>query len=74
VKKTVEYWHWQYRSPTTGQVRRTLLPLTELEASRYANAERIEQTRMVLEVDDDLRRSAAKTEGRICDRKEQTGR
>jgi hypothetical protein len=74
VKKTVEYWHWRYRSPATGQVRRTLLPLTELEASRYANAERIEQTRMVLEVDDDLRRSAAKPERRGCDPAEETGR
>ena len=50
--KQVELWQWRYRSPKTGCSHKTLLPITEQEASMFPGAERIEGTLLMLEVDD----------------------
>lgn len=51
--KTVEYWRWRYRDPKTGRMCRTMFQLTAEEASRYADAERIDGTMLLREVDED---------------------
>ncbi len=51
--KQVEYWRWRYRDPKTGRVCRTVFQLTAEEASQYPNAERIDGTMLLREVDDD---------------------
>lgn len=52
MKKRVELWHWKYRSPKTGRMCRTLLPVSDQEAALYPNAERVEGTCLVIETDD----------------------
>ena len=52
-KVLVEFWHWRYEDPVTGQVRRTIAPMTVDEARRYPNAERIPGTLEFHEVDVD---------------------
>ena len=47
-----ELWHWRYRSPTTGRMCRTLLPISVEEAAYYPEPERVDGTRLVLEVDE----------------------
>jgi len=51
--KLVEYWRWRYRDPKSGRVCRTLFQLTEQEAARLPEAERIEGTMLLREVDAD---------------------
>ncbi len=52
--KQVEYWRWRYRDAQLGCIRRTTVGLTEEEAAAYPEAERIEGTRCLREVADDL--------------------
>jgi hypothetical protein len=47
----VEYWRWRYRDPNTGRICRTLFQLTAEEAAKYPEAERIEGTLLLREVD-----------------------
>jgi len=51
--KLVEYWRWRYRDPKSGRVCRTLFQLTEQEAARLPEAERIEGSMLLREVDAD---------------------
>ena len=53
AKKFVEYWRWRYRDPKTGRICRTLFQLTEREAAELQEAERIEGSMLLREVDDD---------------------
>jgi hypothetical protein len=52
-RKFVEYWRWRYRDPTTGRVCRTLFQLSEREAAKLPEAERIEGSMLLREVDAD---------------------
>jgi len=52
--KMVEYWRWRYRDPQLGCIRRTTVGLTEEEAASYPEAERIEGSLTLREVNDDL--------------------
>jgi hypothetical protein len=52
--KKVEYWRWRYRDPQLGCIRRTTAALTEEEAASYPEAERIEGSLTLHEVNDDL--------------------
>ena len=49
-RKFVEYWRWRYRDPTTGRVCRTLFQLSEREAAKLPEAERIEGSMLLREV------------------------
>lgn len=51
--KQVEYWRWRYRDPKSGRICRTMFQLTEEEAAQYPEAERIEGTLLMREVDED---------------------
>ena len=48
--KTVEYWRWRYRDPQLGCIRQTTVALTEEEGASYPEAERIEGSLTVREV------------------------
>jgi len=48
---TVELWQWRYRDASTGRVCRTALRLTAEEAARFPQAERIEGTLVLRQVD-----------------------
>jgi len=50
--KKIEYWRWRYRDPQTGRVCRTLFQLTAEEAAEYPQAERIEGTLLLREVEE----------------------
>jgi hypothetical protein len=52
--KKVECWRWRYRDPQLGCIRRTTAALTEQEAASYPEAERIEGSLTLHEVNDDL--------------------
>ena len=52
-RKFVEYWRWRYRDPKTGRVCRTLFQLSEREAAALPEAERIEGSMLLREVDGD---------------------
>ena len=51
--KFVEYWRWRYRDPKTGRICRTLFQLSEQEAAELPEAERIEGSMLLREVDSD---------------------
>jgi len=51
--KFVEYWRWRYRDPKTGRMCRTLFQLSEREAAELPEAERIEGSMLLREVDGD---------------------
>ena len=53
ARKLVEYWRWRYRDPKTGRMCRTLFQLTEREASELPQAQRIEGSMLLREVDAD---------------------
>ena len=53
--KQVEYWRWRYRDRKTGQIVRTMFQMTAAEASRYPEAERIDGTMLLRDVEDDFR-------------------
>jgi len=48
---TVEYWQWRYRDASTGRVCRTTFRMTAEEAAKYPQAERIDGTLLVREVE-----------------------
>ena len=50
--KKVEYWRWRYRDARTGELRRTMFQLTAEEAAKYPEAERIDGSMLLREVDD----------------------
>ena len=52
-RKFVEYWRWRYRDPKTGRMCRTLFQLSEREAAELPQAERIEGSMLLREVDGD---------------------
>jgi hypothetical protein len=52
--KTVKYWRWRYRDPQLGCIRHTTASMTEEEAAAYPEAERIDGSLTVREVDDAL--------------------
>ena len=52
-RKFVEYWRWRYRDPKTGRMVRTLFQLSEREAAELPQAERIEGSMLLREVDAD---------------------
>ncbi len=47
---TVEYWQWRYRDAGTGRVCRTTIRLTAEEATAYPQAERVEGTLLLRNV------------------------
>ena len=53
--KQVEYWRWRYRDRKTGQIVRTMFQMTVAEARRYPEAERIDGTMLLRDVEDDFR-------------------
>jgi hypothetical protein len=53
AQKFVEYWRWRYRDSKTGRVCRTLFQLTEREAAELPQAERIEGSMSLREVEVD---------------------
>jgi len=53
VTKLVEYWRWRYRDPKTGRVCRTLFQLTEAEARKLPDFERIPGSMLLREVEAD---------------------
>ena len=52
--KQVEYWRWRYRDRKTGQIARTMFQMTAAEARRYPEAERIDGTMLLRDVEDDF--------------------
>ena len=50
--RKVEYWQWRYRDPKTGRMCRTRILLTEEQAAKYPQAERIGSTMLLLAVDE----------------------
>ena len=50
--KTVKYWRWRYRDPQLGCIRHTTAAMTEEEAASYPEAERIDGSLTVCEVND----------------------
>jgi len=52
--KRVEHWRWRYRDLPTGQICRTTFQLTAEEAAGYPEAERIEGSMLLREVEDDV--------------------
>jgi hypothetical protein len=51
--KLVEYWRWRYRDTKSGRMVRTLFQLTEAEAAKLPEAERIEGSMLLRECDAD---------------------
>ena len=52
-RKFVEYWRWRYRDPGTGRICRTLFQLSEREAAELPQAQRIEGSMLLREVNAD---------------------
>jgi hypothetical protein len=50
---TVEYWQWRYLDLKTGRMCRTVFRLTDKEAAELPEAERIEGTMLLREVEVD---------------------
>ena len=50
--KTVEYWRWYYRDKRTNRTCMTMFRLTAEEAADYPEAQRIEGSMVLREVDD----------------------
>ncbi len=48
---TVELWQWRYRDSSTGRACRTAFRMTAEEAAKYPQAERIEGTLVLRNVD-----------------------
>ena len=51
--KFVEYWRWRYRDPETGRVCQTLFHICEREAAELPEAQRIEGSMLLREVEAD---------------------
>ena len=50
--KTVECWRWRFRDPGSGRMCRTMYAMSEEEAKKLPDAERIPGTRIEREVDE----------------------
>ncbi|MEO5843417.1 MAG: hypothetical protein ABIQ33_01110 [Caldimonas sp.] len=50
--KHIECWRWRFRDPISGRVCRTMYAISEEEARRFPQAERVAGTRILREVDD----------------------
>lgn len=50
--KLLECWRWRFRDPATGRVCRTMYPISEEEARKFPNAERVPGTLILREVDE----------------------
>lgn len=50
--KKVEYWRWRYRDPQTGRICRTMFQFTAEEVSQYPEAERIDGSMLLREVEE----------------------
>ncbi len=50
--KTIECWRWRFRDPGSGRVCRTMYALSEEEARKFPQAERIPGTLILREVDE----------------------
>ena len=50
--KHIECWRWRYRDPKTGRICRTMYVLSEEEAAKFPDAERIPATRILREIDE----------------------
>ena len=46
-----QYWQWRYRDLESGQIHETTVQLTEEEATRLAEAEKIEGSMSLVEMD-----------------------
>jgi hypothetical protein len=51
--KHLELWQWRYRSPATGRMCKTSLPITADEAARYPDAQPIAGTMLSIERDEE---------------------
>jgi hypothetical protein len=51
--KQIEYWRWRYRDPQTGRICRTMFQLTAEEAAKYPEAERIPDSMLLREIDEE---------------------
>ena len=49
--KSIECWRWRFRDLGTGRVCRTMYALSEEEARKFPEAERIPGTRILRELD-----------------------
>ena len=65
--KTVEYWRWYYRDKRTNRTCMTMFQLTAEEVADYPEAERIEGTMVLREVDDSGWRRATPVQARAAD-------
>lgn len=52
-RKFVEHWRWRYRDAKTGRICRNLFQLSERGAAELPQAERIEGSMSLREVDED---------------------
>lgn len=50
--KMIECWRWRYRDPSSGRVCRTMYAISEEEARKFPNAERVPGTLILREVDE----------------------
>jgi hypothetical protein len=50
--KLVECWRWRFRDPKSGRMCRTMYVLSEEEAGKFVDAERIPGTLLMREVDE----------------------
>ena len=50
-RKLVGYWRWRYRDPETGRICQTLFRLSERDAAKLPQAQRIEGSMQLREVD-----------------------
>jgi hypothetical protein len=50
--KLVECWRWRFRDPASGRVCRTMYAISEEEARRFPQAERVPGTLILREVDE----------------------
>jgi hypothetical protein len=49
--KFVECWRWRYRDPETGRTYRTMYALSEEEAAKFLQRERIPGTMILRQID-----------------------
>jgi len=50
--KLVECWRWRFRDPASGRMCRTMYPISEEEARKFPQAERVPGTLIMREVDE----------------------
>ena len=52
MMKLVECWRWRFRDPASGRVCRTMYAISEEEARKFPQAERVPGTLIIREVDE----------------------